>query len=637
MRLLSAHLAWVPWLAAAAGIAALLATSCPGRAPNDDDDAGEGEGEGEAGEGEGETGEGEGEGEPPPPVLCPDTGASPGDVSLQGTPFETMAVTWDRTLTLCGAWTEGADIDNELGKKVRVVMPPQSRPSFGAQDLARSGLIGVSIERGVSANQRFQSSVCFDEGAQDEWTIDESNPEFPVLRATMRWDFAGAGTVFEYVAVGAQAGQPVPDVAYGDDLGIVAFGYEGGGTSAYLDDCADLTTTPEPYYGALELIVAAQGGDSIALLRAFDTFDTFAGSFPVQWKSSVVARSDAPFVYAKAFDYWPHTYAAQHHNWQETSRIDFDRDLANYHAFFSEDAAQSEGRALKTIKLQDIDNFAEAPRLETTDVDLASRDETVLTWDVSSVVHVDATALERALRFTNCEDGDVKGVGLPGYDSYVLQLLLCPRVAAPGYEVGAIVPVLMGSDMSVLGQTFDAPVESVVDGQANWHFALTGTTSVDVRHFSDDGTVIVTIDEPGDSDYATLALPARLDTILPEPDETLLMQSEDGSVALDIVRHRVGQGVGESSIFAPVSTALRFGETRLFTDGFDAQKYTNTHHNWNDGLEATARHEEGDVTITWLIEVDFKGEEFLIYTVSATQNGTEILAPTRVRPTFTNE
>ena len=180
-------------------------------------------------------------------------------------------------------------------------------------------------------------------------------------------------------------------------------------------------------------------------------------------------------------------------------------------------------------------------------------------------------------------------------------------------------------------------MESVVDGQANWRFALTATTSVDVRHFSDDGTVIVTVDEPGDFDYSSLALLSRLDTILPEPNDPQSFTSEDGAVSLEIVRHRVGQGAGESTIFAPVSTSLSFGETRVFTNGFDTQKYTNTHHNWNDELDATARHEDGDVQIHWLVEVDFKGEEFLIYTVTATQNGTELLAPTRVQPTFTNE
>jgi hypothetical protein len=90
-----------------------------------------------------------------------------------------------------------------------------------------------------------------------------------------------------------------------------------------------------------------------------------------------------------------------------------------------------------------------------------------------------------------------------------------------------------------------------------------------------------------------------------------------------LLRRWAGQGVGESSIYAPLSFQLTFGGATHFVDAWDRFAYTNTHHNWQDQLEARTD------TLTLFWTVTFESGP-LVHRVRAveTTSGQEVLPET---------
>jgi hypothetical protein len=103
-------------------------------------------------------------------------------------------------------------------------------------------------------------------------------------------------------------------------------------------------------------------------------------------------------------------------------------------------------------------------------------------------------------------------------------------------------------------------------------------------------------------------------------------------VTFSFSRLWAGQGVGESSIFAPTDAAFTVADDTapidITSDGLDELRYTNTHHNWNDELEVWV----DDLVVRWSVEVDLDGPEPFVYTVSATRDGASVLPATNVFP-----
>ena len=109
--------------------------------------------------------------------------------------------------------------------------------------------------------------------------------------------------------------------------------------------------------------------------------------------------------------------------------------------------------------------------------------------------------------------------------------------------------------------------------------------------------------------------------------ERLMLTSVNDDVRVILDRRLAGQGVGESSIFAPLQIDVITDDTRVHVSGLDALDCENTHHNWNDVLVAT----RGDLAVRWSTRIDFDDAvSFLIYEVEVTNGGTVVIPLTRV-------
>jgi hypothetical protein len=261
--------------------------------------------------------------------------------------------------------------------------------------------------------------------------------------------------------------------------------------------------------------------------------------------------------------------------------------------------------------------------------DLTTDAETTTTYQAGTLKRVDATSLGRAFAM-DCPTGEVVAAGVLGWDQLVLQLGLCPRAAAPGFGLQSVWPVLWFDRIEGLGDEISAVTEVSVDGHPGWRFQV-GADTVTVSEFEGQETLRVDVDDGGGPHTTQmLTWPARLDGIEAPRDETLTFTAADPAVRVDLQRRFAGQGVGESSLFAPLVLRVELADRVLYIDGLDELDYTNTHHNWNDALTAT----RGDVVATWSVRynIDEPDLPWLIYEVSVTQGGETLLPLTRVDP-----
>jgi hypothetical protein len=128
---------------------------------------------------------------------------------------------------------------------------------------------------------------------------------------------------------------------------------------------------------------------------------------------------------------------------------------------------------------------------------------------------------------------------------------------------------------------------------------------------------------------STWGIPEPLTVPTPRRERLDISNGESGAAAIHFTLDRVwaGVGIGKSQLWAPASFSLTVGNQSWTVTAWDALDYTNTHHNWEDSLVATA--DDGKV-LTW--RVAFMSG--IPNEVSATAaDGTVILAPTVVTGT----
>jgi hypothetical protein len=163
-----------------------------------------------------------------------------------------------------------------------------------------------------------------------------------------------------------------------------------------------------------------------------------------------------------------------------------------------------------------------------------------------------------------------------------------------------LVPVSFPSDVTQAGAriTGAAITPETRDGRAGYRIALsTGSLSL-TKNGTDRFYWMVLFDGAGAVISEWLTEPSTFDD---RPrDETLSAESADQTVRASMIRRWAGQGVGESSIYAPVSLTVTFGGATYLIDAWDALDYTNTHHNWNDDLVA----KQNGLTFTWTIRYE---------------------------------
>lgn len=554
----------------------------------------------------------------------PDTRDTSGDVSgepITGTALDGIVVTWEAPLELCNAWREGATVEAEVAHKVHLSIPPQPRSDLAFATLKGAAMNGVKVKTGPFAGE---SLLPIADTRVSYFDLVEGDG-YDALGAEITHDLGPGGVLIESYSVTRAPGQ-TGKVEIGNGFEVTfAWAPEGGGEPHPLESCS----IPDNYETAIAVLpapAATPGGLSATLLRWYGTLysEFSAGSYPVRLITSQVILSDEPYRIFQASGPWAQTYAAQHHNWGETSRIDFAKDLGTWFTLFQPLAAGEEiwAGAVSKVQLEDVGGGtagkAIITRLSATGAPTDVTFTTANAWR-----RVDGNHLRRELAAT-CQGT----VGAVGFGDHVAQLMLCPDASGPrGNRLVGIVPVMWNVDPSVVGEVVTADRISTLSGRLGWS-ATIGTSTFIVEPQENGGFITDVLDKDGTSvgnayaDLYELGVMGGWDS----PIEA----AADGGIRVSIARRWAAQGVGESSIYAPESMLLTWGDNAYLVDAWDRLAYVNTHHNWNDTLDATT--DDGHV-LHWKIIYDFENAQGLVQSVWVTDaDGNEVLAPTVVTP-----
>lgn len=182
-----------------------------------------------------------------------------------------------------------------------------------------------------------------------------------------------------------------------------------------------------------------------------------------------------------------------------------------------------------------------------------------------------------------------------------------------------IVPVVWGREPTLSGSLIDG--DTIVDLGDRWDVSV-GTDILALMPQAEDAMYAELSDAGGEIVASAWEVPYPLGPWPAPREETLAVQSDDGAIAFELHRRWAGLGVGKSQLWAPVSFTLTFSGRVHRVEASDRLAYQNTHHNWNDVLEATT--DEGYV-LRWSTDL-MNSIPNLVSATSA--DGTVLLAPT---------
>jgi len=547
----------------------------------------------------------------------------PGDVSgepITGTALAGIVVRWDAPLELCNAWREGATIEQEVAHKVHLTIPAQARSDLAFESLRSAPMNGVRVTTGPFAGESVEPIA----DTRVSYFDVVAGQGYDALGAEITHDLGPGGVLVESYAVTRAPGQ-TGAVAIGDGFEVTfAWAPEVGGAPHPLESCS----IPASYETAIAVLAAPApqaGGLSATLMRFYGTLysDFSAGSYPVRLISSQVVLSDEPYRIFQASGEWAQTYAAQHHNWGETTRIDFTKDLGTWFTIFQPLARGEEiwAGAVSQVQLEDVGGGSTG---EVTITRLAAdgTPSDLKLATASAWRRVDNNHLGRELAKT-CQGT----VGAVGFGDHIAQLMLCPDAGGPrGNRLVGIVPVMWNVDPSVVGELVTSDEIATLSGRLGWS-ATIGTSTLIIEPQEGGGFITDVLDADGTSVSNAYA---DLYELGPMGGWDAPIEAGADGISVKIARRWAAQGVGESSIYAPESMALSWGDNVYVVSAWDRLAYVNTHHNWNDTLDATT--DDGHV-LHWKIVYDFENAQGLVQRVWVTDAaGNEVLAPTVVTP-----
>ncbi len=540
--------------------------------------------------------------------------AGPADDSLAGTSLENVQLRWDDALELCNVWRESRSLAEELDVKLQLTLQPHVRTSLARNQLAAASLSDGTLATGPLSNGKHALADRQWMSELTEWEVTDPAGNSR-LSAAIEHRLGRVGTITERFSVYRDRGDP-RDVVYGAAYEVEFWWTTPTGESAPLQRC-DGGSELRP---AVEVMAGASGTDSVTIVRYLNTVETFAGSYPVHLKSTQVILSDQPWMRHHVHGFWAQTYSAQHHNWEEMTRIDFAGDLGWYHAVFAPLARGEQPMvhgALRKVDLISVNGWNANAAIEVEPVQGQSRSYAVTErW-----VRVDEESLIRNL---TCRGKDVITLG-GTFDGYAIALLACRDNSAAGYALEAAVPILFNHDATQVGRYLDATNIIPLRGRPGYRIAV-GRSAVEVETRANDQYVVKVTDSSGQR--LLEAIERDVPFAYEGPRNNVLdRQSADGAVTAKIVRRWVGQGAGHSAIYAIPSFELSYDGATHRVDAWDAIEYTNTHHNWNDDLVA----HDGDIDIYWRARFDINGGG-LSEAVKIERAGVEVLPWTTVAP-----
>ncbi len=541
----------------------------------------------------------------------------PGSVEpICSTNLAGVGIVWSDTLELCNYWQDQPDLDVELARKVHLTLPPQSRAGLAKSALSSATLDDVRVRRSPFAADQ-QHVVAADVISTID-TYDLTGPlSEAMLNVLITHELGTAGTLAESFTVFRQPGNNDPVVYDGVATTFTFFSL--GQTAP--EDAIPL----QPCDGHAGLASAAQvlvgeatGGEQVTVLRLFNS-RLGIGSYPVYFTGARVTLSEQPWSPFDASSRWAFTYAAQHHNWEEHSLLDFSRNLTDYHTYLSSGTSYTH-EVIRDIEFFNIAGSSGDQTIDVTFVDLATDGTRSTTYTVQVPwAWVDDESL-RLSYLGNCANGDVFTLG---GSEYQFQLVTCPRTAPPGFDLLALAPVAFAHDMLQAGKHFIGSniVETTVDSKPAFGVTV-GASEVDIIDFSETYFRLTVRDSGGQTVQDRLASPTDLRIFW--SDEILRAESTAAGIYTEVKRRWAAQGVGESAIYAPVHFVLSFNGETHFVEAWDRIDYTNTHHNWGDSLVAE------DDTLRMFWRVQYANGPLVHWVRAETLDGVEVLVETEV-------
>ncbi len=511
-----------------------------------------------------------------------------GDESIRGTTLEGIQIAWEAPVQLCTAWREGRTVAEERADKAQITLLPAPRPSLGSGHLSQLQLGGGKIRRGPFADQ--QVTFGAQPGALVSYRLTTISGA-QAVNAEIEYDLGPLGVLIETYQVYRSQGQTDP-VRLNDHRFEHFFALQRGipENTVLLEPCAG----PENLDNAISVLVGEIDGQYLTLTRFARTVEPNAGSAPMFLRGMTVWFSELPYEQFSAWGYWPMTYAAEHHNFDDTTHLDFSQDLGWYHTLFkpwSQGQAPNAPEVLETLDLRGIDGFEVPPQIELTFRNTTNNTRHPQVWSAQRQwLRVDSQYWLNRLEGT-CEGPEVWS--LAGF-SAALQVLVCPQAAAPGFRIEGVVPVAFAPDPTQIGQNHDTVAPTTESGRPGYRVQV-GQHEISITR--GDGQYLWVIVRQGST---------VVDEFLGEPgdfwllprQEVLRYGADNGNIRLTITRQFVRIGVGESAIYAPVQVEIQALGRTWQVEAWDQMDYVNTHHNWNDRLTARAP----DATFEWATE-----------------------------------
>jgi len=536
--------------------------------------------------------------------------------TVAGTALEGVTIAWPSRMTLCSDWNEGASLADEKARKVIIEVPAQTRTTLDEDALRAGRFEGLVVRTNPFANGLFRPSSSAERTSTTTWQLLDGSGGDDSLAVTVEHPLEGkAGTLIETYNVGRADGTPAA-VDVTPESFEVTFAYQPWGSTLQPVRLVRCGGAPD-FEDAVSVVHATSGKDWVTLLRFWRTppgggFD--AGSYPVALVGHRIISSDTPWWPTEVDGFWSHTYAAQHHNWDDATEVDLTRDLRHYHGTFRERTPETE--PISKVVFEGLLGFDDgAVTVErTTDSGVVSKRYTVA--DPRSFIRVDAAKLARTYA-TACQ-GPAPDIYAAGGSDHLVQVLFCGG-ARP--SVVGLVPVIWSSDPTFIGQRFDPHTSA----SGEWSFAM-GTRSVTVFSRPDDMLELLINDELGELVMQAVEprgpLAMKAPWFMPVTAEAVVAGEP---LSFELERIWVTYGVGKSQIWAPTHFTVTYAGTTWHIESWDRMAYTNTHHNWEDELSAEA---DDGTTLHW--KTSFFDGTPNILTITG-PGGEVILPPTVLR------
>lgn len=553
-------------------------------------------------------------------VLAVDAGSSDAgeiDRSLAGTSLEGIRVDWAEPLELCDLWREGASLEEALSQKAHLTLQPERR-GLGRGELEAARLSGL-LRRGATAERQW----AIDGGRRAdrvEWRL-EGPPEDTQLFARLEHDLGGGNILSEQLVVRRSAGdrRPVRFTTEGE-RGFrpeVSFWLRRGSESpgAFLAPCRGFVG-PEP---AIEVLAAQTATQTVILLRHLWTEQQAEGSRPIFLERAEVMFQGLAEQEARG----PLTlfYAAEHHNFDEHSRIDFTEDVVAREMTLEPWMRGESPARERVIERVDVlaNSFEDAPEVAVQILDTTAGTRTThrLTPLARFWSRVDAVDLARRFATPACPSPEVEGVMVYAYRSIGLtrlQIVRCPGA------VLAAVPVTSFTEPALVGRT----ITGLLQDASGVQIPLGARTLV--LRARGGGYDFRVLDAAGVELEAGFGGPAPIDAP-PAVDEVWRGESASGDVVVEHTTRLAGFG-GLTNVLAAVAFELRFARRTHRVEALDRLDFHWTHHNWDDSFDA----ETDELRLRWWTTPG-DGTELLSHFVRAIRksDGALVLPDTRVQ------